>query len=183
MNIQKIAKTVKEEETEYFNKIELSSKLSKHSMLKLYFKKYSKILIFLNLPLSIIASWLSFIFFGYSFFESIVIFFVTMIILILNSFFDYRAPNKKMTDEEMIESFYNSLVSEKILDMLKIELNQEQYKVLKYSSIYNGLTYYKLVDFLKEIENVNQLIKCTSDEQYLLNVNNINGLNIINYKQ
>lgn len=85
----------------------------------------------------------------------------------------------KINKKKFNNDFFTSIVSDRVLNLFKIELSPEHYKFLKYSSIDNRITYYQLVHFLKEIENINEVIANTNTENFSLNIDNIKDLKIL----
>lgn len=85
---------------------------------------------------------------------------------VLVSFYYYKNnidKRKDLINEFFLDDFLKSQISYNILKILKDELNEEQYKFLKYSSK-NLITYQSLDNFIKNLNNVNKIIEDTNDK-------------------
>lgn len=98
--------------------------------------------------------------------------------------YDKKENAKKEVMEKYLETnFYNTPINDNLQNMLKIELSNEQYKVLKYSSLEGKITYKILINFIDNIDNINNLIKNTINEVYTLNIDNIKDLKLHDFNE
>lgn len=84
---------------------------------------------------------------------------------VLVSFYYYKnniEKRKNLINECFLDDFLKSQISNDISNILKDELNEEQYKFLKYSSK-NLITYQVLENFIKNLKNVNKIINDTNN--------------------